>query len=137
MGVTMVDHYALRTRAPIGTVAQHLGQAWSGNMFRARAPIEELSPYNYRLSVLGSVFDVELVSDVDGSTLLRTIVRRTRISQDKLLLVIPFGAKQISANDLQRTVVGKLLSRSLTEAGFDVQVSIEKGPVMTSAILSG
>jgi hypothetical protein len=123
MSMVMVHHYTLTTGAPKELVAELLGKAWTANRLRSRSKIEDIGPHQYRFDLLGVVFDAAITAS-NGSSVLSTHVHYTPVQQDKLLLIIPFGRKEILANDLQADLIKKKLSRYLQEAGHDVSIEI-------------
>jgi hypothetical protein len=123
VSAVMVHQYRLTTGAPQKLLAELLGKAWRANQLRSRAKIEEIGEGQYRFDLLGVVFDAAIATS-NGISVLTTHVHTTPVRQDKLLLVIPFGRKQILANDLQEDLLKKKLSRYLREGGHDVAIEI-------------
>ena len=121
MAIEVIE-YTVKTNAGADLVSQLLGQAWTVNKLRARCKIEPLEgQHRYRFELLGSIFDAMITSDAGGTTL-ATHVHRTKVSQDKLMLVIPLGAKRVSVNHIQRDVVEKKTCGYLRDKGFSVSL---------------
>lgn len=126
---TLVLRGELTTDATVDTVARLLGEAWQKNKVRAKiGDIEEPEPGRYRMSMMGNVLDVSVVSDGSGSRV-RARVVKTMTSQDKLLIFIPLGPKRVHANDLMKRLLGKQLADGLRTSGFSATFSAEKVPL--------
>jgi hypothetical protein len=124
MSKTVIHRYALNTNAPIKVTAAGLGIAWRANILRARIPIEELSPYRYRLSLPSGSLIAALSEDDAGGTRLRTSAHETQVRQSTLLLLIPLGPKQVAINGLQRDLFRRKMPVFLDEKGYTVAVDL-------------
>ncbi|WP_300612415.1 hypothetical protein [Trebonia sp.] len=130
MGTVIVNDYTLSTSADPDTVAVLLGKVWTANSMRARiGQIQELGRYSYRLeTALAGTFDVQISPNGRGSVL-TTMIRRSRTTQAKFLLLIPLGPKKVHANILVRTIIEKGLSQYLIEQGYEVTTEMHSHPL--------
>jgi hypothetical protein len=130
MGTVMVNDYTISTSADADTAAALLGKAWTANSLRARiGRIEDLGNHTYRLAAsLSGEFDVGISAEGD-STVISTAARKSRITQTKLLLLIPLSPKKVHVNLLTRNVIEKLLQQYLAEEGYDVLMDMHSHPL--------
>lgn len=114
--------YQLRTSAPPDVVAKLLGEAWLARKQRHRAPVTEIAN-GYRFQDRGGLceFDV-LLAEEPGGTLVTTDVLRTKTTQDKFLMLVPMGPKEVHVNWFLKDVIAKKLNDLLIEKGYNVEV---------------
>lgn len=130
MGTVIVDDYIISTSADANTATALLGKAWTANGLRARiGNIQDLGNNTYRMNApLNGMFDVKVTASGRGSVI-ETKIRRTRITQPKLLLLIPLGPKKVHVNGLVRNVIGNVLPQYLAAEGYEVTSEARSHPL--------
>lgn len=119
--MVLAKNYALWTDAPESATRDHVTAAWNVGMgVRRWGDIEELGN-GLRCEIMGNVVDFVFTEDAEaGGTVVTSDIQRTMVSQDKLLLVIPFGRKQVKGSDIAKSVL-KRTARALTTSGYQAQ----------------
>ncbi len=77
---------------------------------------------------LNGIFDVKISVSGRGSVI-ETMIRRTRITQPKLLLLIPLGPKKVHVNGLVKNVIGNALPQYLAAEGYEVTSEARSHPL--------